>query len=174
MFAAILPILLASASSRPAPFGIPMGTPAAKLHLKLTIDGKYHLVEAPRPNDLFVSYMVTAVPKAGACSIRAQSKKLETQKQAADHLTLISRQLLIYGVPVLGPFSDGVELWTMSGRVEDYMSKIWKGSLPNNLYKIESSISYDSDSTYSVVVTYTYNNYLSCLRWSSGISNSGL
>ena len=99
---------------------------------------------------------------------------METQKQAADHLTLISRQLLIYGVPVLGPFSDGVELWTMSGRVEDYMSKIWKGSLPNNLYKIESSISYDSDSTYSVVVTYTYNNYLSCLRWSSGISNSGL
>lgn len=171
-------LLLATASAgqgRPAPFGIPMGTPIAKLKKTSIITAKHFLVEPPTANPNFVQYEVTATPTNGVCAIRAYTLEVQSQEDAVYELRRIKKLLSIYGRAQNGAMSKDVSWLKIAPKnVDDYSEKYWDSKLPNSLDLVSAEIDAGPTGGFRIEVFYGYKNLRLCNNWEPGQNRIGL
>src|SRR5690349_16635905 len=115
------------ARPRPAPFGIPMGTPIARLNALDRYGDKYIVVHPPVRNPAFERYTVIATPAHGVCAIEALMPARDTQDAALADLRSMVRLLSIYGRPQLGQLSRGLDVGQMTpGDIDRYLERYWQ------------------------------------------------
>lgn len=161
--------------SRPAPFGIPMGTPVNKLRKVSTISSKHFAVRPPTPNPNFVRYEVTATPIHGVCAIRAFTAKVPTQELASFELRSIAKLLSVYGRARNGKISENISWLNLAPKdAANYEEKYWNSALPNNLDLVSAEISSALSGGFEVEVFYGYTNLRRCNNWEAGQNSIGL
>lgn len=174
MIAAILVVLAASGTqTRPVPFGIPMGTPIARLKNAQPFGTKYFDVSPPVRNPAFESYSVTATPKHGVCGVHAATETIPDLAEAASKLKEISKLLIIYGHPDLTEIPSNLPWHQFKGNIDDYRERYWNKNLPNHIRSIFLRIS-GNDGLYKILISYYYDNMSKCHYWGPNQNRSGL